>query len=245
MKRIFTVVIHALTLFIVLGSTHSLALDKVSLQLKWFHQFQFAGYYAALEQGFYRDLGLDVTIVERNPKVTPLESIISGQSEYGISDSSLILHRLNNKPVVVLGAIFQHSPLVLLTRTQDQLISPFELKGKKVMRQYNVDDASLTAMFHTLGIASSDIEEIPHSFNDNDFFTGKVDAISAYSSNQPFLAKQLGIDVTIINPINYGIDFYGDMLFTSEKELTTNPERALRFLKASIEGWRYALNNKQ
>ncbi len=185
-----------------------------------------------------------MTILERNPKVTPLDSVLAGDVEYSISDSSLILHRLNKKPVVVLGAIFQHSPLVLLTRTEDQLISPFELKGKKVMRQYNVDDAPLTAMFHALGIPEEDIEQIPHSFNDNDFFTGKVDAISAYSSNQPFTAKQLGIEVTAISPINYGIDFYGDMLFTSEREIEKNPERAMRFLNASIKGWHYALENK-
>lgn len=224
---------------------HANAVEKVSLQLKWFHQFQFAGYYAALEKGYYREAGLDVSILERNTSITPLESVLSRDINYGISDSSLILHRLNDKPVVVLGAIFQHSPLVLITRKSDGIRGPLELKGKRVMRQQNVDDASLTAMFHSVGIQSKDLVNIPHSFNDNDFFSGEVDAISAYTSNQPYLAKKLGIDIAIIDPINYGVDFYGDMIFTSEKEITEHPERALRFLKASIKGWQYALNNKE
>jgi diguanylate cyclase (GGDEF)-like protein/PAS domain S-box-containing protein len=221
------------------------ALEKVSLQLKWFHQFQFAGYYAALEKGYYREVGLDVSLLERAKKETPLSMVLSEQAEYGISDSSLILNRLNGSPVVVLGAIFQHSPLILMTRKEDQLFSPYELKGKKVMRQYNVDDASLTAMFHTLGVNKNNIIDVPHSFNDNDFFSGKVDAISAYISDQPYLAKQKGIDIHIIDPINYGVDFYGDMLFVSEEEMRENPKRALNFLSASIKGWQYALNNKE
>ncbi|MGS2717457.1 diguanylate cyclase [Eionea flava] len=225
--------------------THAWALEKVALQLKWFHQFQFAGYYAALEKGYYKDAGLDVSIIERSPKITPLTVILSGQAEYGISDSSLILNRLNGNPIVVLGAIFQHSPLVLMTRKEDELISPYELKGKRVMRQYNIDDASLTAMFHALDIDESDIIHVPHTFKDNDLFLGKVDAMSAYSSDQPFLAKEKGIAVNIINPINYGIDFYGDMLFVSEAEMLAHPDRAIRFLNSSIKGWRYALENSE
>jgi diguanylate cyclase (GGDEF)-like protein len=221
------------------------ALEKVSLQLKWFHQFQFAGYYAALEKGYYREVGLDVSLLERATKETPLSMVLSGRAEYGISDSSLILNRLNGSPVVVLGAIFQHSPLVLMTRKKDQLFSPYELKGKKVMRQHNVDDAALTAMFHTLGVNKNNIINVPHSFNDDDFFSGKVDAISAYISDQPYLAKQKGMDIHIIDPINYGVDFYGDMLFVSEEEIRKNPKRALNFLSASIKGWQYALNNKE
>jgi len=224
---------------------NSHALEKVTLQLKWFHQFQFAGYYAALDQGYYKEVGLDVTIRERDKKSTPIDEVLSGRANYAVSDSSLILHRLNGKPVTVLGAIFQHSPLVLLTRVEDKIFSPFELKGKRVMRQKNIDDASLTAMFHGLGIQDDDVIHVPHSFNDNDLFSKKVDAMAAYSSNQPYLAKEVGVDVRVINPNNYGIDFYGDMLFTSEEEMQAHPERAIRFLQASLKGWKYALENKQ
>ncbi|MDA7746894.1 ABC transporter substrate-binding protein [Psychromonas sp.] len=67
--------------------------EKVTLQLKWFHQFQFAGYYAAKEKGFYNDLGLDVEIREKSLKVNNIEQVIHGDAEYGIADSVLILYK--------------------------------------------------------------------------------------------------------------------------------------------------------
>ena len=90
-------------------------LDTVTLQLKWKHQFQFAGYYAALEKGFYRNAGLDVTIREARDGINSLSQVIKGDADFGIAMSDLILHKANGQPVVALAAIFQHSPLILLT----------------------------------------------------------------------------------------------------------------------------------
>ena len=86
-------------------------LEKVRIQLKWFHQFQFAGYYAALEKGFYAEEGLDVELIERDPASDNIDDVISGRAEYGVADAGLLLSRLKGKPVVLLAQIFQHSPL--------------------------------------------------------------------------------------------------------------------------------------
>ncbi|NIB40811.1 ABC transporter substrate-binding protein [Pseudomaricurvus alkylphenolicus] len=215
------------------------------LQLKWLHQFQFAGFYAAKEKGFYSEAGFDVEIRERDPALAPMDEVLSGKADFGVSDSSLILHRMRGKPVVVLGAIFQHSPLVLLTRAQDNLLGPFELKGKRIMFQKGIDDATLTAMFHQLGIADDDFVHVPHNFDDNALLNGEVDAMSAYLTDQPYFYQQQGMAVHVINPLNYGIDFYGDMLFTSEEVVRSDPHRAERFLQASVRGWQYALEHPQ
>ena len=92
-----------------LATPSGFALDKVSLQLSFFHQFQSAGYYAALEKGYYRDLGLDVSIIEGVGGHESIDSVLSGASQFGIGSSSLLLERHAGKPVVVLGVIFQHS----------------------------------------------------------------------------------------------------------------------------------------
>lgn len=231
-------------IFFLLYSSPVFSRENVTLQLKWKHQFQFAGYYAAVEKGFYADEGLTVTIKERSNTPDHIKSVIEGDAEYGVSDSSLILYRLRGEPVVILAAIFQHSPLVLMTKTNDQLLGPFELKGKRVMWQKGIDGAAITAMFHQLGIKLDDIVHIQHNFDDDALIKGNVDAMSAYLSNQPYYYRERGIDVNLINPINYGIDFYGDTLFTSEKEILSNPERVKRFTRASLKGWEYALRNK-
>ena len=75
---------------LLLASHPSVALEQVSLQLKWKHQFQFAGYYAALEQGYYRDAGLDVTIREDGPDVDAAEAVASGRADFGVCSSSVL-----------------------------------------------------------------------------------------------------------------------------------------------------------
>lgn len=87
----------------------SLAADKVVLQLKWKHQFQFAGYYAAQSQGYFASEGLEVDIKEIDKGLIPLDTVLSGKAQFGISDSSLVLARMQGKKPVVLATIFQHS----------------------------------------------------------------------------------------------------------------------------------------
>jgi ABC-type nitrate/sulfonate/bicarbonate transport system substrate-binding protein len=99
---------------IVLISFPLFALEEVSLQLKWMHQFQFAGYYVAKDKGFYANEGFDVEIRERDPRSSPFDDVDSGRSEYGIADSSIVLQRLQGKPVVVASTVSQESSLVFI-----------------------------------------------------------------------------------------------------------------------------------
>jgi ABC-type nitrate/sulfonate/bicarbonate transport system substrate-binding protein len=108
------------------------ALDQVTLQLKWFHQFQFAGYYAAIEKGFYSDEGLEVTLRENNPEEDRIGSVVDGSAEYGISDTGLMLARQQGVPVVLLAQFFQHSPLVLITKQSSGIRTPYDLIGRPV-----------------------------------------------------------------------------------------------------------------
>lgn len=217
--------------------------QKIRLQLKWFSSFQFAGYYMALEKGYYKEAGLDVTIIERNPQKNNIDQVVNGEAEYGVADSALLLYRAEGKPVQIMASIFQHSPLIFIAHKDSGIVSPYEMKGKRVSYQKGIDDAPLLAMMDQASIAPADYKYYPLDFTNMAFIRHEVDVMSAYSSDQPFLMKELNIPITIINPLNYGIDFYGDNLFSTEKELTEHPERAKHFMEASIRGWHYALAN--
>ena len=221
-------------------------LEPVSLKLKWRHQFQFAGFYAAIEKGFYREAGFDVTLVEHQGGSDLYEAVSNGKIEFGLADSSIVVKRLQGLPVVILTTIFQHSPSVLISIKENDVMSPFELVGKRVMFQQNADDASIQAMLVSLGIRSQDYEPIEHNFNDFALIDpdNPVDVMSAYLSNEPYLYKQAGIDVQIIDPANYGVDFYGDLLYTNENYALNYPDRAIAFKEASLKGWEYALANQ-
>lgn len=218
-------------------------LQTIDFQLRWHHQFQFAGYYAALEQGYYRNEGLDVHLHEGIPGKTPVTEVLSGRAQYAEANSELLYEKLHGKPLVALAAIFQHSATVLLARKDAHINSPHDLIGKNIMLMDAKTNADFIAMFLREGIRPDAIFIKPSSYNIEDLASGKVAAFNSYLTNEPFFLKQRGIDFTIISPINYGIDFYSDILFTTEQEVEQHPARVAAFRRATLAGWRYAMDH--
>ena len=219
--------------------------EPIHLQLRWHHQFQFAGYYAAIEQGYYREAGLDVVIHPGSPGVTPVAEVLTGRAHYGVANSELLLQRLRGQPLVALASIFQHSSSILLSRKERCATTPHDLIGRKVMLMDRQVDADFLAMFKNEGIADSAIELLPSSYQISDLAEGKVDAFNAYRTNEPFYLTQQGIGYCVLDPRSYGVDFYSDILFTSEEELRQHPERVRAFTAASLKGWRYAMQHPE
>jgi diguanylate cyclase (GGDEF)-like protein len=219
--------------------------EKVVLQLKWLHQFQFAGYYAAKEKGFYSELGLDVEIRQRDRSKNNIQQVISGEAEYGISDSVLLLYRAKNEPVTIITPIFQHSPSVVLTLKSSGLNSPYKLNNKELMfYKKDADGFGILAMFENIKVQPI-LKRTKDKEDHNALLNKKTDAYAAYLTNEPFFFKEKGIDINIINPLNYGLDLYGDMLFTNLDEALNHPKRVEKFKQATIKGWYYALEHKE
>lgn len=225
--------------------TFSVAAEPVHLQLRWHHQFQFAGYYAALEKGYYQSAGLDVMIHEGTPDKKPVHEVLQGHAQYGEANGELLLERLHGAPLVALAAIYQHSASILLARKNANITAPEDLIGKKVMMMENTLDADFVAMFHNEGIDMGQLQIIPSSYNVQDLIDGKTDVFNAYLSNEPFFLKNQGVEYTQLNPRTYGVDFYNDVLFTTEDEIKQHPERVKAFVKASLKGWHYAMTHQQ
>jgi len=214
-------------------------LEEITLQLKWRHQWQFAGYYAAIEQGYYRDAGLRVTLREAVVGEEPADVVLEGRAEYGVATSDLVVLRDQGHPVVVLAPIFQHSPLVLLVAADSGIDNIHALQGQPVAIEPH--SAELFAYFQAEGIPPDALDLRDHTFDPTPLIRGEVVAISAYSTDEPFLLQQAGVDYLTFNPRAGGIDFYGDTLFTTEAELDNHPRRVNRFLDASLKGWEYAM----
>ncbi len=223
-------------------SNVSVANETVHLQLRWHHQFQFAGYYAALEKGYYANAGLDVVIHEGSPEKTPVDEVKKDHAQYGVANSELLYERLHGAPLVALAAVFQHSPSVLLARKE--ILSPSDLIGKKVMMLNKSMDTDLLAMLSNEGVDKNSVGVLPSSFELQDLIDGKVDAFNGYLTSEIYFLKWQKFPFTVINPRNYGVDFYSDILFTTEDEIRRHPKRVEAFRKASIDGWTYALAHR-
>lgn len=211
----------------------------MTLQLKWTHAFQFAGYYAAQEKGFYQQAGLSVHLLKAAPGTDPVKVVMDGKADFGVGTSSLLLERHAGVPVVALAVIFQHSPQVLVARQNQPLQSVHDLKGKRVM--FEAQTAELLAYLRQEGLDATSLQALPHSFNTRDLIEGRVDAMSAYSTNELYELDQAGFAYQVYSPRTVGIDFYGDNLFTTEQQIKEHPERVAAFRAASLKGWQYAM----
>lgn len=217
-------------------------MQPLRIQLKWQHQFQFAGFYAAEAQGFFRDEGLDVRLVEGGPTVDPVASVVSGRAEFGVGNSTLIIKRTAGKPVVAVAAFFQRSPFVILARRDDRLHSVRDLEGRTLMLEEHA--AELVAYLKLAGVDLDKVRQVPHTGDVRSLAadsSDKVDAASAYTSTEPYFAIRADIPVRIFDPRDIGIDFYGDTLFTTRAFADARPDTVRAMRRAVIRGWEYAL----
>jgi class 3 adenylate cyclase/ABC-type nitrate/sulfonate/bicarbonate transport system substrate-binding protein len=228
---------------LLLASHPAAARDQVSLQLKWKHQFQFAGYYAALEQGYYRNAGLDVTIREGGPDIDAAEAVAGGKADFGVCSSSVLREWVMGRHLVVLAVIFQQTPAIILVPRRADIRSVSDLRGRTLMDAPGSDE--IAAMLKHEGVDYATLPRVDHRGDPRDLLVGMADAMVAYSTSAPFVLEQLGAAFRTFSPGDYGINSYGDNLCTSEAEAKAHPERVAAFRAASLEGWVYALAHKE
>ncbi len=219
---------------------------RVVVQLSWKHQFQFAGYYAAAEKGYYQEAGLDVDIVEAQKPVNDIvEEVLSGRATYGIGNSELVIHYMHGDPIVVLASMFQHSPTVLAVRQSSTIFTPQDLIGKSIEMNVKGAGCEILAMLYGEGLKPGQFNVVETTYSLNGLLSNRADALLVYTSNEPFFLDKFGIPYRLISPKRYGIDFYSDCLFTSRRQIDKHPEDVRKFREASIRGWEYALSHPE
>jgi PAS domain S-box-containing protein len=224
-------------------SLQAAADDTLVLRLKWWHQFQFAGFYAAQAKGYYAEEGLAVRIEEGRPSVSSIDAVLAGDAHFGINDSSIVLRRLQGRPLVACAAILQHAPDVILSREDRNIRTPSDLVNARIMLVGEQGQALLHAMLIGEGIPPGSAKIVPHTWSIDDLIAGRVDAMTAYASEEPLQMRLRGVEPAMLRSRDYGVDFYGDTLFTREDQTSDHPERTAAFIRASLRGWDYALKH--
>jgi len=207
---------------------------NVNLYLKWKNSYQFVGFYVAKEKGFYKEKNITVNIVPFNFKSSIIDNVLNNPLSFGISDTKLIIAKLNKKPVIALFPIFEKTPLALVANNT-QINSFKDLKKRK----YKIDSLSLKDViiktwlkFHNIDKNNFKIVSCPNY--------SKCDIFAIYRISELFHVKHYH---KIFTPEKDGLDFYGDILFTSEKTAQKFPSITQNFKTASIKGWKYALSH--
>ncbi|WP_434514707.1 ABC transporter substrate-binding protein [Dechloromonas sp. ARDL1] len=219
------------------------ALERVSVQLPWKHQFEFAAFYAAEAKGYYRDAGLAVDILEGDPGVDTVSTVLSGKADFGVGTSSLVIDRYHGKPVVALAALMQHSPIGLLARRANGINSVTDLADRPVAVDVHSRD-EIEAYLKASGLPANRLKLVPQT----DWTLASVDhgehaAKAVYLSNEPFLVRGREHEYLLLTPRSAGIDLFGNMLFTVEPTLDKRPELVRAFREATLKGLVYALDH--
>lgn len=223
--------------------------EKINIQLKYAHQAQFAGIYMALEKGYYQDENLDVQLTEGGGGVDLVAPVVNGEAQFGIAASDLVLvKRAQGVKIKAIAAIYRRSAAIFASKADSGIKRPHDMVGKRIAvlsenaREY---EFQLRAMLNKLDLDTSDMVLLPLDHHYQEFLDGTIDVTGAYITGGYLRLKSQGIDLNLIWPSDYGIDFYSDTIFVNESLLERNPDLALKFLRATLKGWNDAIRDIQ
>jgi len=231
---------------------------SVTLQLKWVTQAQFAGYYAALEQGYYDDENLDVTIKPGGPDIVPEQAVLGKQAEFGIDWlDNLLATRDQGGKIVNIGQVFARSGMTEITWADSGISDIKQLKDKKVGVWLGGNEHKLFAALTKNGLdPQKDVDVVAQPFDMNLFLNREVDAAAAMTYNE--LAQVLETknpdsgnlyqlsDLNVMKMSDLGTGALEDGIFVREDWIQdpANQDVATRFLKASFKGWIYCRDHR-
>jgi len=244
----------AILLAPILAAPRALAQDRVVLQLQWDHQFQFAGYYAALWQGYYREAGIEVEIRPAlkpgEPVRSPAREIAEGRAQFGVTNAGVLLALAEGAPLVIVASVFQQSGTRGWYRPGTQVSSPADLLRLRIGRVSGASnlDVELRALLVAEGMDPARINAVevePNRLWDA-FLAGEFDLLFGYSLTVPAEARERGIgELRSLRPSDYGVAFYGDSLIADARLAQAKPDLVRRFRDASLRGWLHALENRR
>ena len=223
----------------------------VSVQLKWTHQAQFAGFYVAQESGYYAKEDLAVDLLPGGPKVDQMQALMEGRADFVVlSPEYIIIKRSQGILIKAIAAIYRRSAVVYVSMADSGIIRPRDFLGKTVaaVGKYGsvVDfEFQLVAMMKNLGLDMSKVNMVPYDAQYEGFCSGQVDVTAAYMTGGVIKLRQKGFHLNIIWPGNYRVRFYSDILAVTDKMADENPDLATRFLRATLKGWREAIGNPE
>jgi NitT/TauT family transport system substrate-binding protein len=225
------------------GAGFAPALTPVTIQLSFSHQAEFAGFYAAEQQGYYAEEGIQVSFLEGGPEVDFVAPVVDGSAQFGVAQpADVILARAAGKPVRSIAVIYRRSPIVFFSLSDSGIMRPQDFVGKQI-RSTTTIDQTLRAMMSRVGIQPDQYEIVYLPSDVAQFASGNVPVWSGFINVFALEVQRAGYKINVIYPDDYGIHFYGDVLITTDDLIQHDPELVQRFTRATLKGWTYVVEN--
>jgi NitT/TauT family transport system substrate-binding protein len=236
------------------ASSAAQAQDKLTLQLKWVTQAQFAGYYVAKDKGFYKDVGLDVTIKAGGPDINPSQVIAGGGADVIVDwMPSALATREKGVPLVNIAQVFQRSGMQLTCRKDSGVAKPADFKGKTLGVWFFGNEYPFMSWMDKLGFkttgAADGVKVLKQGFNVDPLLQKQAACISTMTYNEYWQLIDAGMkpeQLVVFKYEDQGVATLEDGLYALEKTIA-DPKMAAnlaKFVKASLKGWDYAIKNQ-
>jgi len=217
----------------------------LSFQLSWIRSIQYGGYFAGLENGFFKDEGLNAEFISGGPGIDTVANVVAGRSVMGDRPSAaLVIARDRGLPVKIIGSAFQKSPGALMSPADKPIRSIKELAGKTVALP-NTARPLVTQMIREAGVDPNSVRIVPVGTDPGLLASGQVDAYYGYSTNQGLMLKMRGFNIHVLNMTDAGAPNLVGVIYAREDFLKTSGDLAVRWLRASMRSWDWAMNNPE
>ncbi|MET4806097.1 NitT/TauT family transport system substrate-binding protein [Limibacillus sp. MBR-115] len=230
---------------IVISTGQAMALEQVSMRLKWLTQAQFIGFYVAKAKGFYEEEGLDMTINPGGPNLNGESMVAAGAENFAVAGGAenMLKSRAKGLPVIGIGMMLQRTPSAYVAHKGAGIGSPKDFKGKTVSTFFTGAQNTLFAVLSKEGVSKDEVNVIPQAVSLAPFIDKQVDVATVMLFNELNVLRNRGVEVEVFQAEDYGVSFPSDTIITNETMIKERPETVQGFLNASIRGWKYAYEN--
>jgi ABC-type nitrate/sulfonate/bicarbonate transport system substrate-binding protein len=211
---------------------------KLTMQAAWVNDAEFMGYFVAMDNGYYKTEGLDLTYLSGGPDVIPEASLLSKKADVALTTVETAIKAITDQkaPLVIIGAQYQKNPVGIVSLASKPLKTPQDLIGKTIAVP-PVNRLTVEAMLKLNGIDKSKVKIVPYAYDPTPLIKGEIDGSLDFTTNVPFTIKSKGKDATSFLLADFKLPLFNDVLVVTQETLKTRRKDIVAFMRASRKGW--------
>lgn len=214
------------------------AASPLAMQAAWINDAEFAGYFLAMDKGYYADEGLDLTYLSGGPDVIPESTIIACRADLALTTPDTTVRAIveQGAKFKIIGAQYQKSPHGIISLKSNPINSPADLVGKTVAVP-PVNVATMEALLEINQIDRKAVNIVPYAYDPTPLVKGEIDASLDFTTNVPYTISQLGAEAHSFLLYDHGVTLFNDTVVVTEETLATKRKDLVAWLRASRRGW--------
>ena len=214
------------------------AATPFAMQAAWINDAEFAGYFVAMDQGYYTAEGLEMTYLSGGPDVIPESTIVAGRADVALTtpDSTIKAILDQGAKFKIIGAQYQKNPIGIVSLAKNPITTPAEMVGKTIAVP-PVNTISVEAMLAMNGIDKAAVNIVPYAYDPTPLIKGEIDASLDFTTNVPYTIKALGEEAASFLLYDFGYTIYNDTVVVTEETLAAKRKELVGWLRASRKGW--------